>query len=218
MIPGLWENITDAWNGTVGRVVEGVTDLFGGNHTPPAPIEVPKESEEQSPQVDPNEVDGVNPVEADDWRKHSLFTLFNLLRLEAISHAENKAKLSYAKVREVHDKNKALTKLLEIITTKSDNNGAFEAKDDETKRLLAQAKQIGVTVDEKKTKYTKDERDSLVRGIELQSRNLDVDIKLLVNETQEALQHRNTFYQELKTCWDKIIEAVRKLIQAIVSR
>lgn len=218
MIPGLWENITDAWNGTVGRVVDGVTDLFGGNNTPSNPIEIPKESEENSPQVDPNEVDGAKPVEADDWKNHSLFTLFNLLRLEAISNAENKAKLSYAKVREVHDKNKALTKLLEIITTKSDNNGAFEAKDDETKRLLAQAKQIGVTVDDKKTKYTKDERDSLVRGIELQSRNLDVDIKLLVNETQEALQHRNTFYQELKTCWDKIIEAVRKLIQAIVSR
>lgn len=219
MVPGLWDNLANAWNGTVGTTWNGITNLFGDSN-PPAVNPVNPNANEENPVLEnsPEEISQPNPVMQEDYKNQSLNSLLHLLRIEAISHATSKAKKSITKLQEVHDKNKALTKLLEVITNTSEKNGRFEAKDAETKRLLAQAKQIGVSIDDEKTSYTKDERDSLVRGIELQSRNLDVDIKMLVNETQEARQQRDTFYQELKTCWDKIIEAVRKLIQAMAPR
>ncbi|MBS0635709.1 MAG: hypothetical protein JSR37_09625, partial [Verrucomicrobia bacterium] len=71
---------------------------------------------------------------------------------------------------------------------------------------------------ELKKEYTKDERDSLITNIKTRTNTIDVDLKMAMNEMTEAVNQRNTLWQELKSCWDRIAEAVRKFIQAISGR
>jgi len=149
---------------------------------------------------------------------NSLWQELHLLKVEAMANAEKKVRTSYQNVKELSDKNRAMTALLQHVTANSSEDGTYEAKDDQAKNLLASAIDAGLIGTKDKHSFTKDEKDALVRNIELQNRNLETLIKLATNEVQEGLHTRNTYYQELKTMWDKIIEACRKILQGISPR
>lgn len=149
---------------------------------------------------------------------NSIWQEMHLLKVDALSNAEKKVRASYQKVKELSDKNRSMTALLQHVTANSSENGTYEASDDQAKDLIAKAIDAGLIGKKDKHSFTKDEKDALVRNIELQNRNLETEIKLATNEVQEGLHTRNTFYQELKTIWDKLIEAGRKILQGISPR
>lgn len=202
-LSGLADDVSKAWDKTVGNAWDWISK--------PSQNSVSTESKE--PDTKPV-TDSSAVVIPEDASGHSLMHTLALLRAEAMHHCETKAKTPYLKVKEAQEKNKTLTNLLQIFTAQSDNKGDFEVKDENTKQLIAQAKNLGVELSNQ-AKYTKQERDTAIRNLDHSLKVIGDDIRLHFNDTQEALQQRNTFYQELKTCWDKIAEAVRKLIQAI---
>lgn len=165
----------------------------------------------QKPVTDPKPVENQKPLRP----ASSMDEAWHFLRLEAVDTAEKKTLDAYKRLKEAHEKNETVTNLLQVVTSQSSSNGHFEAKDDETKRLLFRARMAGVNMVEGKHSFTKEERDSLVRNIELRNRNLELDLKLLTNEAQESIQYRNMVYQELKTSEDKMDSAKRKCFQGI---
>lgn len=231
-ITGLSEDLTKAFNGTVdavsgaassaGKAAGGFWNWLTGETKPTYPTvgsdenppitNTPKDGFESAPVSNPEPL-----LDTEDYSKYSLTHLLALFRAEAMHHCENKAKVPYLKVKEAQEKNKDLTQLLQVLTAQSDNKGDFEVRDDKTRQMFARARSLGVEIPEQ-DKYTKGERDSAIRNIDHSLKVIGDDIRLGFNDAQEALQQRNTFYQELKTCWDKITEAVRKFIQAISSR
>lgn len=223
-INGLTEDLTKAWNGTVdavgsaGNAAGNFMNWLTGSSKEPSddsqelPSQLPK-----SPTEDPTATpatQNTNLSDIDDHSKFSLTHLLALFRAEAMHHCENKAKVPYLKVKEAQEKNRDLTKLLQVLTAQSDNKGDFELKDDNTRQLFARARSLGVEIPDQ-TKFTKLERDNAIRNLDYSLKVIGDDIRIGFNDAQEALQQRNTFYQELKTCWDKITEAVRKFIHAL---
>lgn len=227
-ITGLTEDLTKAWNGTVdavGSAANATSNAAGGfwKWLTGDSKEVSQSDTAASPPLSKSPADDstaapvVNsaPVlDKDDHSKFSLTHLLALFRAEAMHHCENKAKVPYLKVKEAQEKNKDLTQLLQVLTAQSDNKGDFELKDENTKQLFAKARALGVEIPNQ-TKFTKSERDSAIRNLDYSLKVIGDDIRIGFNDAQEALQQRNTFYQELKTCWDKITEAVRKFIHAL---
>ncbi len=228
-IPGLAEEFSKALNNTVdtvggalntaGGAVNDTWNWLTGNSNPEddlnSSLPISKNPNDSS---ETGSVDELDPLKAkEDYSKFSLVHLLALFRAEAMHHCENKAKVPYLKVKEAQEKNRDLTQLLKVFTAQSDNQGDFEAQDEKTLELLARAKSLGVEIPDK-TKFTKAERDSAIRNIDYSLKVIGDDIRIGFNDAQEALQQRNTFYQELKTCWDKITEVIRKFIQAITPR
>lgn len=227
-ITGLTEDLTKAWNGTVdavggaanatGNAVGGFWNWLTGDSKPVVADDVaPPSPLSKSPTDDSTAVpvsQSAPVVDNEDYSKFSLTHLLALFRAEAMHHCENKAKIPYLKVKEAQEKNKDLTQLLQVLTAQSDNKGDFELKDDNTKQLFAKARALGVEIPNQ-TKFTKSERDSAIRNLDYSLKVIGDDIRIGFNDAQEALQQRNTFYQELKTCWDKLTEAIRKFIHAL---
>ncbi|MCE5295008.1 MAG: hypothetical protein LLF94_10420 [Chlamydiales bacterium] len=223
-IPGLSEELAKAWDGTVGTVSragaavnDAVSDTWNWLTGKPRPAnaETPVANNLE------NESEGVSEVaplqDQERWWDHSLGHLLNLLRIEAMHNCEVRTRAPLNKATIAQQKSKTLNELLGIINVQSDSKGNFDAKDQSTKDTIEECRKIGVKIPVKDV-FTKEERDSIVTNINTLSKGIDVDLKLAINEAQEAMQQRNTFWQELKSCWDKISEAIRKFIQGIASR
>lgn len=132
------------------------------------------------------------------------------LRVEALQYAEKKTKDAYLKLKNSFEHNQALAQLLQLATDGSDENGQFNADTPEAKKLLKAAKSAGVKIPENKLVFTKDERDSLLRNVELIKQTLELNIRLHTNEAQESSQMRNIWFQEMKTVLDKVAGAIKK--------
>ncbi len=224
-IPGFVDEMTKAVTGAANTVAKGANDAWNtitgtvtgqkGDEKAPL-IKTPEETLPENISKPITEAPSIKDQE--DWSKYSLPGLLSMLRMEAMHHCEQKAKAPYLKVKEAQAKSTDLSTLLQTFTAHSDQNGDLDVTDDEkTLELMRKAKEMGVVIADQ-TRFTKQERDSVIRNIDQTLKNLDYDMKIGFNDAQEALQQRNTFYQELKTCWDKLNEAIRRFIQALTGR
>jgi hypothetical protein len=228
-IPGLKDELTKAWDGAVGTISDAAQTVGNAGDNFWSWLtgkDSQKAAEDPAPPIvqNQNEQDAADPVapleavqEQESCAGWSLQHLLHLLRMEAMHNCETKAKIPYLKVKEAQEKNTELTTLLETFTAESEETGEFKIKDDNTAQLIAKARAYGVVIPNKES-FSKAERDTIIRNLDQTLKVVDHDIRIGFNDAQEALQQRNTFYQELKTCWDKICEAIRKLIQAISQR
>ncbi len=227
----IWNNIqnsaTTAYN-TVDDIVRAAVDPVwnppktqdtaveepqGSSHSHELPEAIANPDTTTTQNAEPEEVDPSEPSRPLRDPKSSLAADLFFLRLEALANCEKKVKTARDKIRTLHEQNKTMTNLLQAMTANAEQNGSFEARDEQTRKLLADARRVGLQIPEGKHSFSKDERDAAVRNIELNVRNLDLELKLASNEAQEALQQRNTYYQELKTCFDKEAETIRKILQ-----
>ncbi|MBS0636511.1 MAG: hypothetical protein JSS12_03280 [Verrucomicrobia bacterium] len=206
-IPGLTEEISNAWNWLTGASKQA------SESEEKEAISLPKEP------LDESEVSESIPIQKhENWEKYSLaHALMTFINIEAMHKLEKRAQPSSIKAKEAYEKSTQLNNLLQTINTHSDAKGNFNAQDAETQEALKLAVSNGVKLELKK-EYTKDERDSLITNIKTRTNTIDVDLKMAMNEMTEAVNQRNTLWQELKSCWDRIAEAVRKFIQAISGR
>ena len=218
-IPGLSDDIEKAWNGVKGAVGNAWDWLTGSSESEADDIAqgaaLANDPQDENPLKPITEVD---PVLREEMMTDSLTANLGKLRVEAMNICEDKARKEYLKLREHQEKNKELTNLLQVFTQHADNTGTIEIKDEETKLLLTKAKFHGVKLPHDKLQFTKSERDSIIHNIDFALKVVSDDMRIGFNDAQEALNQRNTFYQELKTCWDKIVEAIRKIIHAISPR
>lgn len=202
--------------GAVADAVKSATDAIWGG-SPPKETPPPQVTDPNDPSAPESPVPTIEeaPEVVKNDPNNSLWQEMHLLKVEAMGHAEKKVRTAYEKVKALNEKTKLLTNVLQHITANPSQDGSYEIKDDETKKLFSDAINVGLNVTRDKHSFSKEEKDTLLRNIELLNRNLDTDIKLATNEVQEGLHTRNTYYQELKTMWDKIIEAVKKILGGI---
>jgi hypothetical protein len=215
--------LSDGFNNAVNGASNAFNNFFHGSANPspanPAPAAEPSPQETQTQENPQTPTDTVNeePPSVEDVSEPTLLPKggslseeLHFLQIEAMQYAEKKAKDAYLKLKNSFENNQALTQLLQTITNQSDQNGNFNADSDEIKKMFRAAKASGVKIPEGKLAFTKDERDSLVRNIELQKQTVELDIRLRTNEAQESIQQRNIWFQEMKSVLDKIAGAIKK--------
>lgn len=231
-IPGLSTELSKAWDSTVGAV-SGAIDSAGdavnntwnwltGKPTPPPPVkdaEKPAVSVSETPDGDskPAEVVPSETLAPIDYSKISLLELFAILRAEITHRCLNQARAHHQKASEIHEKQKGLNTLQNLFTKHAANSGSIEFTSPEDLQTLAKGRSLGIPI-ENKTTFTKDERDAISRTIDNAVRETTDQLNLTTSDVSEAVQTRNTFYQELLTCWNKLVECIRTMIRALSPR
>ncbi|MBA3957657.1 MAG: hypothetical protein H0X51_04580 [Parachlamydiaceae bacterium] len=129
----------------------------------------------------------------DNVSLESLVLLVNTERLNSLRKQANK---ELADLKKRQDQVTFLHNVLKKINVETSANGEFDSsKDGDFQQLLSKAKEMGVNIQDGKTKYTKDERDRLVDNIRMTVDDLNVlnDMQLqtinrLTNERYESYQ------------------------------
>lgn len=138
----------------------------------------------------------VNEVGSDnDPNNLSLESLALLINTERLKYLENKIASEFVELKKRQDQITFLHKLIKTINVATDNDELEFSKNQEFKDLLSKAKEYGVEIDDKKFKYSKDERDRLIENIRMTADDLNVlnDMQLqtitrLTNERYESYQ------------------------------
>lgn len=215
-ISDTWNKITDAGKGIIDRFRGTGTEqpvqpgAQPANNTPPPASE---QKEVASGVLPGHKVD----VEAFS-HKHEITHALDLLRLEKCDEVLERAKRANAKMKEAHGKSTAIVHLQEHITARTDKNGQFHVKDEETKDLIRKAKEAGAVIDEKITIYTKEMREELLHNVERRSKQIDFETNQHHSEAKECVELHTNLFNILKSIWDRLFELGRKFIQGMQPR
>lgn len=135
----------------------------------------------------------VSPGEpSEDLSLESLSLLVHVTRLK---HLEDKITAEFTELRKRQDQVSFLNKLIKTINTATRDGELDITNNKELQDLLKKATEYGVTRDEKKTKFNKNEREALIENIRLTVGDFNVlnDMQLqtvtrLANERHESHQ------------------------------
>ncbi|MFQ5729195.1 MAG: hypothetical protein ACE5GN_02400, partial [Waddliaceae bacterium] len=106
-----------------------------------------------------------------------------------------------AKVAELH-------KVLKAINAATDANGKIDcSKNDELKKLLKKAKELGADVKDDKFKYNKEERDRLVENVRMSIEDLNVQNDMQLQTVSRLTNERYESYQMARSILKPLHEA-----------
>jgi hypothetical protein len=126
----------------------------------------------------------------------SLETLVLLVNTERLKSVHNKTETEFKELKTRQEHVSKLHKLLKKINAETTSTGEFDCTSHaEIKKLISEAKDLGVDLKTDKLKYNKDERDRLVENIRMTIDDFNVknDMQLqavnrLTNERYESYQ------------------------------
>lgn len=127
----------------------------------------------------------------------------------AVAYATDKAKQSHADIlthnKHLEDHNLFLSKIRE----RDPDEGYDYTNDEQIKALVVKLRKMGLDIP-KETKLNKNQCMSLLHKIEGSSRSIDVKLKMKMNEFNEHSRLRDTIFELLKSCHDKLHKAKLK--------
>lgn len=146
-----------------------------------------------------------NPGGPNDGRELSLEQLALLLTTDRVHFVEGKIKSEFSELKKRQDQVRVLHNLMKVLNKLTDDKGALDiSNNQEVQALMKEVKDLGVNIDETKTKYTKDERDRLIENVRMTIEDLNVQndlqmqtISRLTNERYEAFQMARTILKPL---------------------
>lgn len=126
----------------------------------------------------------------------SLETLSMLVHVDRLNYLHNKIQTELGTLKQRQDKVAALHKIMKQINVATTDTGELDCtKKDDLQKLLKQAKEMGVEIQDGKHKYTKEERDRLIENFRMtiEDYNVSNDMQLqavnrLTNERFESYQ------------------------------
>ena len=127
----------------------------------------------------------------------------------AVAYATDKAKQSHSDIlthnKHLEDHNLFLSKIRE----RDPDEGYDYSNDEQVKSLVAKLRKLGLDIP-KETKLNKNQCLALLHRIEGSSRSIDVKLKMKMNEFNEHSRLRDTIFELLKSCHDKLHKAKLK--------
>ena len=125
-----------------------------------------------------------------------------------------KAKQSHAAILKHNTNLEDHTLLLSKLRERDPDEDFDFTSSNQVKALIARLKKMGVDTPEG-TRFTKKQCDALMHKIEGSSRAIDVKLKMEMNKFNEHSRMRDTTFEMLKSCQDKLHSAKRKAIDGI---
>ena len=143
-----------------------------------------------------------------------IFYRFMALMARILGQAEAEAHALYAKIKARTDDVDTLTELISKINSTKGN--VDWSKDEEMKKLVDKAREIGVDIPEGKYKWNEDEKKLLKENISMRKDNLEkmtqlerTDMQRFLQEASQCHQARSNVLKLLKEVMDTIIANMR---------
>lgn len=154
------------------------------------------------------QTDAASPVAKGEDHKSSdlsLETLILLINAERLSNLQSKTETEFKALKERQEKVAELHNILKAINAATKANGELDlTKNDDLKKLLARAKELGVDIKGDMNNFNREERDRLVENIRMTVEDLNVQndmqlqtISRLTNERYESYQMARSILRPL---------------------
>lgn len=143
--------------------------------------------------LDTAEVEKTEPSKSENHSLETLAFLINVDRLEYLRKQTEK-ELDELKTRQNHVR--TLHKLIKAINAATDSKGNLDfTKDEELKKKIKEAKELGVELKDDKFKYTKEERDRLIENIRMSVEDFNVQNDMQIQSISRFTNERYESYQ-----------------------
>lgn len=128
--------------------------------------------------------------------KLSLEALILLINTERLKRLHEQTQTEFKELKKRQDQVSYLHKLMKAINKCTNADGEFDcSKNEEIKNMLVEAKNLGADLDEKKVKYSKDERDRLVENIRMTIEDYNVQNEMQMQTVNRLTNERYESYQ-----------------------
>lgn len=152
----------------------------------------------------------------DDLSLESLILLINTERLQNLKDQTAK---ELKELKERQEKVRRLHELLSAINAATDEKGKFDcSKNKELKKLLAEAKELGVDIKEGKFSYTKEERDRLVENVRMAVEDYNVENEMQIQAISRLTNERYESYQMARSILKPLHEDKQRKAREIAGR
>jgi len=157
------------------------------------------------------------PIDSGDnqSKDYSLETLVLLINTERLKHLQEKTESEFSSLKERQETVAKLHNTLKAINAATDTKGQLTVNE-EIKKQIQTAKELGVEIDGDKRAYNRDERERLVENIRMTIDDLSVQndmqlqtISRLTNERFESYQMARSILKPLHDAKTSLARAVR---------
>lgn len=149
----------------------------------------------------------------------SLEALILLINTERLASLKDQTAKELKELKERQEKVRKLHELLSAINALTDDKGKFDcSKNRELKKLLAEAKELGVEIKEGKYSYTKEERDRLVENIRMASEDYNVENEMQIQAISRLTNERYESYQMARSILKPLHEDKQRKAREIAGR
>lgn len=146
----------------------------------------------------------------------SLETLTLLINTERLKSLHDKTKKEFTELKERQNQVSKLHKVLKKINAETSTAGEFDcSSNEELKKLLVEAKDLGVDLKTDKFKYTKDERDRLVENLRMTIDDLNVKNDMQLQTVNRLTNERYESYQLARAILKPLHEAKMQSVRGI---
>lgn len=172
---------------------------------------------------DQNNQVAINPVEeikhlaeATDPKDLSLEALVLLLNTARLNQLQQQSQKELSELKKRQEQVSFLHKLMKSINKGTTSSGEFDcSSNDELQKLMKEAKEMGVELDERKLKYNKDERDRLIENIRMSVEDFNVQNDMQLQTVNRLTNERYESYQMARTILRPLHEAKQQTAKGI---
>lgn len=139
-----------------------------------------------------------------------------LLRTEALIFAQARVKEAYSKAKMTRQSLQEINELYQLLVDGTEStSGVTLPQTDGIRAILHRARGHGISIQEGKYVFTKEEKNVLLQKIERKNSDLDTDLKLHIHEVTESSKAHDLVLQALKTLEDKLDQTRKKISEAM---
>lgn len=145
----------------------------------------------------------------------SLETLILLVNTSRLAYLRDKINAEFSELKKRQEKVTFLHKILKKINAATNDKGEFDCStNDELKKLLAEAKEMGVEISDK-TQFSKEERDRLVENIHMTVDDYNISNDMQLQSINRFTSERYESYQLARSILKPLHEAKMQTVRGI---
>lgn len=167
-------------------------------------------------QIDTDLISAIQKDGPPDEKNLTLEQLVILINTDRVRSLEEKSKAELKELKERYAQVRSLNDIRKKINTDLSSSGNVDlAKNPELKEMLAKAKEHGVTVDEKKTTYTKEEAERLLDNIKMSIDDLNIENDLQMQQLSRLQNEHHESFQLAMSIMKPLHNAKQSAIRGI---
>lgn len=146
----------------------------------------------------------------------SLDTLVLIVNANRLKQLNEKSEIEFKELKDLQAKVAKLHEIMKKINAATDEKGELDTtNNEEIKKLLEEAKELGVDVKEGKFKYKKEERDRLMENLRMTVEDHQVVCEMKMQTVNRLINERYESYQVAKSILKPLHESKMKMVQGI---
>lgn len=153
---------------------------------------------------------------ANDPKNLSLESLILLINSSRLKYLQENTFKELGELKGRQTKVAELHKIMKAINNATDASGNLDlTKNEEVKKLIESAKELGVDVQKDKTSYNREERDRLVENIRMTIEDLNIENDMQLQGVSRLTNERYESYQMARSILKPLHEAKTSLAKNI---